>query len=379
MTRPPREPIGIYIHIPFCGSICDYCNFNRSLHDAGERVRYVEALTRDIARVSDLARADTVYFGGGTPSLLERDELTRIVCACRDTLRIAPDAEVTLEVNPETIAPDACEGWREAGITRLSIGVQSFDDAELARLGRRHSARTAKEGVAVVRAAGFDNISLDLMMWLPAQTVDAWLQNVDALIALEPDHASLYLLEVYPNAPLRDTMARAHWAQAPDDDAAEMYERAMERLADAGLQQYEISNVARAGREARHNLKYWSDGEWLAFGCGAHGTRDDVRWRNVTGTDDYIRRVAAGESVRADSRRLTPGERLQEALFMGLRLTRGVDLGAIAARYGVDVWEQYGEALFPYVESGHVRYDGTRLHLTRAGMLVANEILSVFV
>jgi oxygen-independent coproporphyrinogen-3 oxidase len=174
-------------------------------------------------------------------------------------------------------------------------------------------------------------------------------------------------------------MARAQWTQAPDDDAADMYEWAMVRLEGAGYQHYEISNVARPGFRARHNMKYWADGQWWAFGCGAHGTRHGVRWRNVTATRDYVTRIREGQSVVADQRRLGVDERLAEALFMGLRVSEGVDLAAIAERYGIDVWDRYGRALFPFIESGHVRYDGTRLQLSRAGMLVANEILTVFV
>src|SRR5204862_1069616 len=171
------------------------------------------------------------------------------------------------------------EALRDAGVNRLSFGIQSFRDAELRRLSRLHDANRARAALAEARAAGFDNVSLDLMMWLPQQRVDDWLVSVDAAIACDPDHLSLYLLEVYPNAPLKDDMARARWSQAPDDDAATMYVTAMEKLEAAGLEQYEISNVARPGRQSRHNMKYWTDGEWLGFGCGAHSTRDGIRWK----------------------------------------------------------------------------------------------------
>src|SRR5205085_6271774 len=193
----------------------------------------------------------------------------------------------------------------------------------------------ACEAVAMARAAGFDNLSLDLMMWLPQQTVPEWLESVDALIELRPDHASLYLLELYPNAPLREDMARGRWSLAPDDDAADMYLQAMERLEAAGYTQYEISNVARPNRQSRHNLKYWQDGEWLGFGCGAHSTRAGVRWKNVSSTEMYIAGLAAGESVTSERRTLDPETRLEEALFTGLRLNEGLDLGDIEARYGI--------------------------------------------
>ena len=257
--------------------------------------------------------------------------------------------------------------------------MQSFQDDELKRLGRIHSAGRARAAVREARAAGFDNVSLDLMMWLPGQSVGTWLGNVDALIEAAPDHASLYLLELYPNAPLKEEMARGGWSLAPDEDAAEMYLRAMERLEAAGLEQYEISNVARAGKASRHNLKYWTDGEWLAFGCGAHSTRDGVRWKNVSGTEDYITRVTAGREVVTDRRVLSSSDRLEEALFTGLRLTGGMDIDAAGARYGADVWKRYAVALQPFLDEGWLVREGARLRLTRDGMLMANEVMAVFV
>jgi oxygen-independent coproporphyrinogen-3 oxidase len=230
----------------------------------------------------------------------------------------------------------------------------------------------------MAREAGFYNISLDLMMWLPQQTIPQWLESVNALIALAPDHASLYILELYPNAPLRDAMARGQWSLAPDDDAADMYLEAMTRLDGAGYQQYEISNVARPGRESRHNLKYWTDGEWLGFGCGAHSTRRGVRWKNLSSTTEYIAAVASGRHVVAERRELTAREALEEALFTGLRLTRGIDVNTVKARYGVDVWDIYLHQLEQFREAGVLIYDGRLLRLSRAGMLLANEIMAKF-
>ena len=192
-------------------------------------------------------------------------------------------------------------------------------------------------------------------------------------------NASLYLLELYPNAPLRDTMARARWSLAPDDDAADMYLAAMDRLEAAGYGQYEISNVARPGRQSRHNLKYWTDGEWLAFGCGAHSTRDGVRWKNISATVEYISTVNAGGQLIVERRVLSPQERLEETLFTGLRLSRGVDLRQIRQRFGVDVWGEHRDALEPFVREGLLIYDGAVLRLTRAGMLLAHEIMTVFI
>jgi oxygen-independent coproporphyrinogen-3 oxidase len=242
-----------------------------------------------------------------------------------------------------------------------------------------HSSARAAAAFGEARAAGIDNISIDLMMWLPQQTPAQWLESVARMVEIGPDHVSLYLLELYPNSPLRDDMARAGWSLAPDEDAAEMYLRGLAAFDTAGYRQYEISNVARPERESRHNLKYWTDGEWLGFGCGAHSTRAGVRWKNVPATVEYVDRIAAGVSPIADRREMSDRERLEDALFTGLRLTAGLDLDAIDARYGVSVWDEFGPGLTPFLDAGVLRREGPRLRLTREGMLVASEVMQVFV
>jgi oxygen-independent coproporphyrinogen-3 oxidase len=380
------EVLGLYVHIPFCSAICNYCNFNRCLFDADLKARYVEALIAEIEQAGGPGKAggagksaaDTIFFGGGTPSLLEPDEIARIIAACESSFDIAADREVTLEANPESVSEPRLAAYRRAGVNRVSFGVQSFREDELRRLSRLHSAARARAAFGEARAVGFDNISLDLMMWLPEQRVSEWLESVDASIVLAPDHLSLYMLEVYPNAPLKDDMARARWSQAPDDDVAAMYVAAMERLEEAGYAQYEISNVAKPGRRSRHNLKYWTDGEWLGFGCGAHSTRAGVRWKNISSTQEYIERAGRG-GLAVDVRRLSPDEQLGDALFTGLRVVDGIDVNAIQTRYGVDVWRRYGADLEPFLEAGCLRRTGSRLSLTRQGMLLAHEVMSVFV
>jgi oxygen-independent coproporphyrinogen-3 oxidase len=378
--------LGLYLHIPFCSAICNYCNFNRGLYDADLKTLYVEALIAEIGRSRGAvdgsaapAPADTIYFGGGTPSLLEPQEIARIVAACRSVFEVSVDAEVTMEANPETVTAGRLAGYRDAGVNRVSFGVQSFRDDELRRLSRLHGAARARDALADARSAGFDNVSLDLMMWLPGQNVADWLESVDAAVGIAPDHVSLYLLEIYPNAPLKDDMARGRWSQAPDEDAETMYLTAMERLEAAGLEQYEISNVARSGRRSRHNLKYWTDGDWLGFGCGAHSTRDGVRWKNVSSTDDYVRRMRQTEPTAVDVRVLSPEERLGDALFTGLRLNDGVDLRIVGERYGIDVWGRYGATLERFVDAGWLVREPSCLRLTRKGMLLAHEVMAVFV
>src|SRR5689334_13414315 len=245
--------LGLYLHIPFCSSICSYCNFNRGLLDGDLKTRYVAALEREIREYSlpfdqsagfGRPGADTIFFGGGTPSLLEPGEVARIIGACRDRFGLSPDAEITLETNPETASPERLAGFLSAGVNRISFGVQSFEDDELQRLGRVHSAERARAAVRMARQAGFTNLSFDLMLWLPGQSFSSWLRTVDESVALEPDHLSLYLLELYPNAPLKEAMARSSaqpWTQAPDDEAADMYLAGLDRLDSAAYEQYEIS------------------------------------------------------------------------------------------------------------------------------------------
>jgi oxygen-independent coproporphyrinogen-3 oxidase len=416
--------LGLYLHVPFCSSICHYCNFNRGLLDADLKARYVQALVHEIHRAGaqvasgthpataglapgamagggrdrrpsamattatpeapDLSpagppAADTIYFGGGTPSLLEPDEIAEITRACREVFAVSEDAEVTLEANPETVTPERMAGYRAAGVNRVSLGVQSFRDEELRKLGRVHSAARAVEALAAVRDAGIDNVSLDLMMWLPGQSVAQSEESVSALIDLRPDHASLYLLELYPNAPLREDMARSGWTLAPDDDAAEMYERAIARLEAAGYEHYEISNAARPGRRSCHNMKYWTDAEWLGLGCGAHSTLAGIRWKNVSATGDYVARIEGEGPVATEIRVLTPAQRLEERLFMGLRLIEGIDLDEINRHYAVDVWERYADRLADHVEAGLLARERGRLRLTRRGLLLSNEVMEVFI
>ena len=389
-------PLGLYLHLPFCQAICSYCNFNRGLLDPALKTRYADALAREIENVGSSEcgadtrgrRADTVFFGGGTPSLLEPDEVARLIAACRTSYDVADDAEITLETNPETATEPRLAAFRDAGVNRISFGVQSFDDDELRRLGRIHSAQRARDAIEDARRAGFGNVSLDLMFWLPGQTLASWRRTIDEAIVLEPDHLSLYLLELYPNAPLKEAIARQTetggpqaraWQQAADDLAADMYLQALDRLDAAGFVQYEISNVSRAGSHSRHNVKYWQGGDWIGFGCGAHSTVDGARWKNVAATADYVDRVRSQRSAAVDRQQLSAQERVEEALFTGMRLTSGIDAGNFQRRFGVEPWSRYGADLGPFVEAGYVWKDGRRFGLTRPGMLVANEVLATFV
>ena len=371
--------LGLYLHIPFCEAICNYCNFNRGLLDDDLKDRYLGALGREIETQSDVDRVDSVFFGGGTPSVLAPAEVSALIERCRLAFDLDPGAEITLEMNPETASPERLEGYRAAGVNRLSLGVQSFRDTELKRLGRLHTAERAVAAFEAARDAGFNDLSVDLMVWLPEQTLSDWNKSVDTLIGLKPDHASLYLLELYPNAPLKDEMARGGWEQAPDEQAAAMYNRGLDWFEAAGYHHYEISNVAKSGHKSRHNLKYWSSGAWIGFGCGAHSTRDRRRWQNVSDVELYIERVSDGLSPVASQKILSVDELVSDTLFLGLRLSEGVDLPSLESRYRVDVWERWGQDLQICVDAGLLDENSDRLRLTRKGMLLANEVMRIFV
>ena len=375
---PP--PLGLYIHVPFCASICGYCHFTRGLSDPALERRYVEAVIREIAapKADATSAADTIYFGGGTPSLLAPADIAAMIRACRDAFDVAPGAEITLEANPDSVSADRLAGYLAAGVNRLSLGVQSFRDQDLARLGRRHDAARARAAFGEARAAGFDNVSLDLMLALPGQTREDARESVEGLVALEPEHASVYLLELFPGTPLGDAMALSGAAKPDEDDAADMYLDTMARLESAGLEQYEISNLARPGRQSRHNVKYWTDGEWLGFGCGAHSTVGAERWNNTESVPDYVERIERGASPESARRRLSRREQLEEALFMALRLVDGVPLDRVRTRYGTDVWREWGERLAPFEEAGLLERDDRRLRLTREGMLLASSVMTAF-
>ena len=355
--------LGLYLHIPFCSAICNYCNFNRGLFDAALKARYVEALVArdrrrrpaDAAGARRQRRHDLSSAAGRRRcSSRPRSAASSTPAARRSTSPPTPRSRS--RPTPRRVDAGAARrlsrGRRQPPEFRRPVVPRRGAAAAVAAARRRPRPRRRSREA---RAAGFDNVSLDLMMWLPGQQVDEWLESVDAAIALGPDHLSLYLLELYPNAPLqgRDGARRAG-RRRPTTTRPTMYLTAMERLDAAGYEQYEISNVARPGRRSRHNLKYWTDGEWLGFGCGAHSTRDGVRWKNVVGhrglhRSGAARRVAGGVDVRRAVAE-TSGSAMR--CSPGCGLTDGVDLDAIRARYGVDVWERYGAELAAVRRSG---------------------------
>ena len=338
--------------------------------------RYVSALTREIEASPHSPTADTIYFGGGTPSLLEPEQLTCILQAVRSRFDIAPDAEVTLEMNPATVSAEKLAAYRELGVNRASFGVQTFNDRDLKLLARGHTANDARETFRLLRDAGFDNISFDLIAGLPGQTLDDWNRNLDEAIAMRPEHMSLYLLEIHAGTPLAEQVRSGRRTPIDDDLAAEMYVILRERLAAAGYEQYEISNFSRPGFRSRHNTKYWLLEPVYGFGVSAHSFDGRERFANVRETDAYIRMLdeqSAAEVTRE------PIDAASEFIFLGLRLADGIDVAAVRERFGFEVMERYGTDINRLIADGLVELVSGRLRLTPRGMLFSNEVFRVFV
>jgi oxygen-independent coproporphyrinogen-3 oxidase len=353
---------GVYVHIPFCASRCDYCDFATWTDRAHLVDAYVDACVADVHRRvagGAMAAATSVFFGGGTPSLLTADQLVRILEAVPRVER----AEVTVECNPDSVDEAKLAAYRAAGVDRLSFGVQSMAPHVLASLGRTHDPANVRRAVAAARAAGFERLNLDLIYGAPGETPDDWRATLDEALALEPSHVSAYALTVEPATPLGRAVAAGTRLAPDDDDQADKYAIADERLQAAGLGWYEISNWSRPGDPCRHNLLYWRQDDYAGIGCAAHGHTDGRRWWNVRTPERYVERVAAGRSTEAGAEVLDPDRRAEEAFLLALRTRDGATCDAGADR-----------AVDELAGLGLVERRGGRVVLTRAGRLVANEV-----
>ena len=375
------DPAGVYIHIPFCESRCHYCNFATGGFEATVAERYVAALVSEIQRAQERSpgQVDSIYLGGGTPTTLTVQQLASILDACLESFEVLPGTEITAEANPGSVSRDYLAGLRAIGINRLSFGVQSFDDVELRLIGRIHNAKEAREAVLGARAAGFENISIDLIAGLPEQRMETWHRNLEEAFALAPEHLSVYLLELYKDAPLLHRIERGELHAVDDDLTVAMYFALVDEAARRGYGHYELSNWARAGHESRHNLKYWTGASYWAFGVSAAGYDGRFRWSNTRNIHEYLACVERGDSPVTDRAELTDGDRQSEALFLQLRLEGGVDMAAHRARFGVDVPARYGAELQRLREAGLVEMSDGILRISRAGTVLANEVFEVFV
>ena len=374
--KTPLRPLGLYIHIPFCKQKCSYCDFYSLAGNEDRMAEYVEALCADLSETAQYAAGyavDTIYFGGGTPSYLGEKQLIRILKTILKKYRVEKDAEITLEANP-----DSAGDWkmlrflRRAGFNRLSLGMQSGCDEELKEIGRIHTAAETQAAVAAARKAGFDNLSLDLIYGLPHQTMARWQENLRAAVALAPEHLSCYGLKVEEGTPL---FARQEGAGLPDDEAqADFYLWTVEYLAAHGYAQYEISNFAKAGRESRHNLKYWLLQEYAGFGPGAHSDLGGVRYAYDRSLDAYITGVKTRAPVFSERCRIPPMDRDVEWVMLGLRTSSGLDPREYESRF-----RRRFAPFLPFLtqcrEAGYAVEEKGLWHLTPRGFLLSNQII----
>ncbi len=366
--------LGLYLHIPFCRSKCLYCDFCSFPRPDGETVdAYVKALCRDLVRRAEDCRAytvDTVYLGGGTPTLLGADPLCRIMETVFSSYRLSETAEITAECNPKTGGREQFSAMRRAGFNRLSIGLQSAHATELRALGRIHSFDDFKETFLAAREAGFSNISADVMMGIPHQSLSSYFETLDLLMALSPEHISAYGLTVEEGTPFGRMGDRLI---LPDEETeAAQYFGGIERLAASGYRQYEISNFARSGYESRHNLKYWNCEEYLGFGPAAHSDFSGVRFGNSRDMNAYL----AGKDITEISQAPNRDERIAEYVMLRMRLAQGVRFADFESRFGVTFDESFGTSLRYANDPRLVCRDGERIAFTPTGMRVSNAILS---
>lgn len=376
--RPPPLMF-IYVHLPFCLSHCIYCDFYVELKATAERRRaYLDALKREIIfylgqSSGHVEPIQTVYFGGGTPGLFPALEIQEILALLARYAPLHPEAEITLEANPEGMA-DSPEAYRTVGINRLSIGVQSFQPNELKRLSRVHSRDAVYRFVRAAQAAGFDNLSIDLMYGIPEQTTDSWQDTLNQAVSLGIQHISMYGLQVEPETALEKLLGQGRLTLPPEDDTVEMYFTGVSFLEAAGFNLYEISNLAHPDRASRHNLNYWENGTFWGFGVSAHGYMHGLRYENAMSLADYL----ADPPRRSLEYPCTPQERLENALIFGLRKTAGVSVTEIERTYQIDFRQCYGDALARFLDAGLLKWEGDTLCLTRDAIPISNEILAVF-
>jgi len=380
------KSVGLYIHIPFCRFKCTYCDFNAYAGMHSLYAPYTRAVVREISDASLAAlcappgrlEVQTIYFGGGTPSLLPLPLLADILTACRATFDVPSDAEISLEANPGTVDAAYLEGLRTLGVNRLSLGVQSAHQAELDFFKRGHSFLDAVESVKLARSAGLDHLNVDLIYGIPQQTMAMWRETVERTLELAPDHVSMYCLTVEERTTLALWVRRGK-TRLPDDDlAADMVLWADERLAGGELVRYEVSNWARPGQPCRHNLVYWHNEPYLGLGAGAHSSLNGRRFWNVDHPREFVQRIEAGQSAVAGSEVIGRELEMGETMMLGLRLVEGISLAHFESRFGVKLVDTYPEELETLWRQELIQVDEVGVRLTRRGWLLGDRVFSAF-
>ncbi len=372
----------LYIHIPFCLGRCAYCSFNSYPAMEALYSRYVKALKKEIVELFFSGKngsLDTIFLGGGTPSVFSAEELSDIIACCGEYFTVAEDAEISVEINPKTVDFMKLLMLHQAGVNRISVGVQSFLDAELQSLGRLHSAQEGWDTVRDAIGAGFTNVSIDLMSGLPDQTAASWKWNLETALSLSPTHLSLYQLTIEDDTPF-GTMFNAGKLILPDEEEILAMDEITSRLCkEEGLMHYEISNYAVAGLECRHNMNYWHNGDYLAIGAGAVSCHQGERSKNIKDPLQYCQAIESGNGAIEESEKLSHEASFRESVVIGLRMVKGVSYGSLHDRYGINLREYYGKVLDPLLQEGFVEFTRTHFRLTDKGRPLANQVLAELV
>jgi oxygen-independent coproporphyrinogen III oxidase len=372
---------GLYLHIPFCKRKCPYCDFT-STEDLSLIERFLAGLSEEMAMTveAEFLVFDTLYIGGGTPSLLGHEDVNRILETARRRFTFSGDVEITLEMNPGTVTREKLAGYRMAGIDRVNIGVQSFREDALRFLGRIHTARQAAEAVALAREAGFTKIGLDLIYGLPGQSEADWRSDLDRAATLSPEHLSCYMLTYEPDTPLTRRRERRQFSPLPEAAVADLFRFTISHLRQLGYKIYEISNFARTDEfQSRHNRKYWRSHPYIGLGPSAHSFVHPVRWWNHRETPRYLVDVASGRRPLGGQERLTPEQVMTEAIYLGLRTGEGIDTANFNRRFGADFKTMFSDLLAELAETDQIRFDGEYCGLTVEGMLFLDTIAQRFV
>ncbi|KJE27934.1 radical SAM superfamily protein [Geobacillus kaustophilus] len=373
--------VSAYFHIPFCAHICHYCDFNK-VFAAGQPIDdYLRAMDKEMAWTAAEfgSQLKTLFIGGGTPTVLEPAQLGYLLASIHRHFQFDPQtAEFTVEANPDGLTKEKLAILRDAGVNRLSLGVQTFDDQLLQTIGRTHRRGDVIRAVALAREVGFQNISIDLMYGLPEQTLEQFTADLEAAFSLHVPHLSAYSLILEPRTIFYNEWRKGRLRLPSEEMEAEMYEAAMEQMAAVGYRQYEISNYALPGFESRHNLTYWNNEEYYGIGAGAHSYIDGVRRANIGPIRHYIAAIERSQWPHRDVRRLTTREQMEEEMFLGLRKTEGVSKACFRQKFGRDLQDIFGAAIRREIENGRLEETATHIRLTKRGKLLGNEVFAAF-
>lgn len=376
-----KKELGLYVHIPFCVKKCGYCDFLSWCGTSEEKETYVQALLKEIESYREFARGyrvSTVFVGGGTPSVLEAGQMERVLGKIQEVFELEKKPEITLEMNPGTVTEEKLQCYKENGVNRLSIGLQSVKNEKLEVLGRIHSYEEFLESYELARKAGFTNISVDLISSIPGQKLEEWKEELAALSALSPEHISVYQLIIEAETPFYEKYAEHEELLPDEEESREIYLWTGSFLKEQGYEQYEISNYAKPGKESRHNLKYWERGDYLGLGLGAASMVRNIRMSNTKDMKTYLERCGQPKTMREDVQFLEEARQMEEFMFLGLRKTRGVSRKEFRRIFGQEMDMVYEKALHKCLENGMLKEHKDRVYLSEEGVLLSNAVLSEF-